>query len=75
MGGFLLQGGQGWNSRRYGWACENVVAIDVVTADGELVRAAEDEHEDLLWAARGAGPGYFGVITRFHLRTFRVRPR
>ncbi len=70
LGGFLLQGGQGWNSRRYGWACENVVGIDVVTADGSLLHASEHEHADLLWAARGAGPGFFGVITRFHLRTF-----
>ncbi len=69
LGGFLLQGGQGWNSRKVGWACENVVAIDVVTADGELVRADAEENSDLLWAARGAGPGFFGVITRFHLRT------
>ena len=61
LGGFLLQGGQGWNSRKYGWACENVVAIDVVTADGELVHADETENADLLWAARGAGPGFFGV--------------
>jgi FAD/FMN-containing dehydrogenase len=70
LGGFLLQGGQGWNSRRHGWACENVVGIDVVTADGSLLHASEDENADLLWAARGAGPGFFGVITRFHLRTF-----
>jgi len=70
LGGFLLQGGQGWNSRRCGWACENVVGIDVVTADGELVHADSEENSDLLWAARGAGPGFFGVITRFHLRTF-----
>ena len=70
IGGFLLQGGQGWNSRKYGWACENVVAIDVVTADGELIRADEEQNSDLLWAARGAGPGFFGVITRFHLRTY-----
>ena len=70
LGGFLLQGGQGWNSRKYGWACENVVAIDVVTADGELVHASENENADLLWAARGAGPGFCGVITRFHLRTY-----
>jgi FAD/FMN-containing dehydrogenase len=70
LGGFLLQGGQGWNSRRHGWACENVVGIDVVTADGELVHADSDQNADLLWAARGAGPGFFGVITRFHLRTF-----
>jgi FAD/FMN-containing dehydrogenase len=70
LGGFLLQGGQGWNGRKYGWACEHVVAIDVVTADGELIRADEQQNSDLLWAARGAGPGFFGVITRFHLRTY-----
>ncbi|WP_046727772.1 FAD-binding oxidoreductase [Streptomyces humi] len=69
IGGFLLQGGQGWNARGWGWAAENIVAIDVVTADGELVRANETEHSDLFWAARGAGPGFFGVVTRFHLRT------
>jgi FAD/FMN-containing dehydrogenase len=70
IGGFLLQGGQGWNGRKHGWACENVAAIDVVTADGELIRADEEQNSDLLWAARGAGPGFFGVITRFHLRTY-----
>ena len=70
LGGFLLQGGQGWNSRRHGWACENVVGIDVVTADGELIHADSNQNADLLWAARGAGPGFFGAITRFHLRTF-----
>ncbi|MGN6870321.1 MAG: FAD-binding oxidoreductase [Solirubrobacteraceae bacterium] len=70
LGGFLLQGGQGWNSRRHGWACENLVGIDVVTADGALVHADCDQNADLLWAARGAGPGFPGVITRFHLRTF-----
>ncbi len=70
LGGFLLQGGQGWNSRRYGWACERVVAIDVVTADGQLVHADEAQNTDLLWAARGAGPGFMGVITRFYLRTY-----
>lgn len=69
IGGFLLQGGQGWNARGWGWAAENVVAVDVVTAEGELVRADESTHTDLYWAARGAGPGFFGVVTRFHLRT------
>ena len=70
VSGFLLQGGQGWNGRKWGWACESVRAIDVVTADGELVRASETENTDLLWAARGAGPGYFGVVVRWHLRTY-----
>ncbi|KUN81247.1 FAD-binding oxidoreductase [Streptomyces griseoruber] len=74
IGGFLLQGGQGWNARGWGWAAENIVAIDVVTAEGELVRADGTHHSDLFWAARGAGPGFFGVVTRFHLRT-RPLPR
>ena len=69
VGGFLLQGGQGWNARGWGWAAEYVEAIDVVTADGELVRADATQNSDLYWAARGAGPGFFGVVTRFHLRT------
>lgn len=69
IGGFLVQGGIGWNFRGWGYACENVVAIDVVTADGELVRADETQNSDLFWLARGIGPGFCGVITRFHLDT------
>jgi len=69
IGGFLLQGGQGWNCRGLGWAAEYVDAVDVVTATGELVRADASQNSDLYWAARGAGPGFFGVVTRFHLRT------
>ena len=71
LGGFLLQGGMGWNCRGWGWACESIEAIDVVTADGRLVRADESQNAELLWAARGAGPGYFGIVTCFHLK---VRP-
>lgn len=69
IGGFLLQGGQGWNARGWGWAAEYVVAVDVVTAAGELVRCSATENADLYWAARGAGPGFPGVVTRFHLQT------
>lgn len=69
LGGFLLQGGQGWNARGWGWAAEYVEAIDVVTADGDLIRADRGQNTDLYWAARGAGPGFPGVVTRFHLRT------
>jgi FAD/FMN-containing dehydrogenase len=68
LGGYLLQGGFGWNGRALGPACESVVGIDVVTADGSLVHADTDRHADLYWAARGAGPGFFGAVTRFHLR-------
>lgn len=74
VGGFLLQGGMGWNCRGWGWAAESVEAIDVVTAEGELVRADATTNADLFWAARGAGPGFFGVVTRFHLRTTPIRP-
>jgi FAD/FMN-containing dehydrogenase len=69
IGGFLLQGGQGWNQRGWGWAAESVVAVDVVTADGELVRADAEQNSDLYWAARGAGPTFPGIVVRFHLRT------
>ncbi|GAA4703008.1 FAD-binding oxidoreductase [Nocardioides conyzicola] len=74
VGGFLLQGGQGWNARGWGWAAEYVVAVDVVTADGALVHASADENADLYWAARGSGPGFPGLVTRFHLQT-RPLPR
>jgi FAD/FMN-containing dehydrogenase len=69
IGGYLLQGGQGWNGRSLGWACESVVAVDVVTADGAVVHADAESDADLLWAARGAGPGFPGIVTAFHLRT------
>jgi len=68
LGGYLLQGGFGWNGRVHGPACMSVEAIDVVTAAGELVRADERHHADLFWAARGSGPGFFGAVARFHLR-------
>jgi FAD/FMN-containing dehydrogenase len=70
IGGYLLQGGYGWNGRVHGPACESIEAIDVVTASGELVRADAERHAGLYWAARGAGPGFFGVVTRFHLRLY-----
>lgn len=72
LGGYLLQGGFGWHSRTLGPACMSVVAIDYVDAQGELRHASEHENADMYWAARGAGPGFFGVVVRFHLR---VHPR
>jgi len=74
LGGYLLQGGFGWNGRVHGPACMSVHAIDVVTAAGELVRADAEHHSDLYWAARGSGPGFFGVVTRFHVRVYE-RPK
>jgi FAD/FMN-containing dehydrogenase len=74
LGGFLLQGGFGWNSRLWGPACASVTSIDVVTAGGELVHADEKQNVELFWAARGAGPGFFGVVTRFEVR-LQSRPK
>lgn len=68
LGGYLLQGGFGWHSRTLGLGCMNVLGVDVVTADGELVHADASENSDLYWAARGAGPGFFGVVVRFYLQ-------
>jgi hypothetical protein len=74
IGGFLLQGGQGYLARGWEWAAECVVAVDVVTADGELVRADAQQNTDLYWAARGAGPGFPGIVVAFHLRTRPMPP-
>jgi hypothetical protein len=68
VGGFVLGGGYGWWSHHYGQAALNVVAVDVVTPDGELIRADGEQNTDWFWAARGAGPGFFGIVVRFHLR-------
>lgn len=70
VGGYLLQGGFGWNSRVLGPACVSVIGLDLVTADGDIVFASEEENPDLYWAARGSGPGFFCVVTRFHLRVY-----
>jgi FAD/FMN-containing dehydrogenase len=69
IGGFLLQGGMGWNCRGWGWAAESIEAMRVVTADGDIVWCSAAENADLFWAARGSGPGFFGVVTAFRLRT------
>lgn len=67
LGGYLLGGGLGWNSERWGLGCHNVIGIDVVTADGTFCRASADDNPDLFWAARGGGPAFFGVVTRYRL--------
>lgn len=68
LGGYLLSGGLGWNSRELGPACSYIEEIEAVTADGTTVTCSERENPELFWAARGAGPGFFAVATRFRLR-------
>jgi FAD/FMN-containing dehydrogenase len=71
LGGYLLGGGMGWNGEYWNrYACFNVRAVDLVTAAGERLTASAASHPDLYWAARGAGPGFCAVATRFHLDAF-----
>ncbi|MGH8014117.1 MAG: FAD-binding oxidoreductase [Candidatus Binataceae bacterium] len=70
MSGFLLNGGLGWNFNARGPSCFSIEAARVVTADGRLIAADERQNSDLLWAVRGAGPGFFGVVTEYILRLY-----
>ncbi|MEV6650745.1 FAD-binding oxidoreductase [Streptomyces sp. NPDC051219] len=67
VGGFTLGGGTGWLDRKLGLACDNLTAVDLVTAEGERVHASEDENPELFWALHGGG-GNFGVATSLTLR-------
>jgi FAD/FMN-containing dehydrogenase len=70
LSGFILNGGLGWNAGEWGYSCFSLISLDVVTADGNLITASETENKELLWAARGAGPGFFGVATKYRLRLY-----
>lgn len=73
IAGLTLGGGYGWLDGKYGLACDNVLSVDIVTADGQLVTASADENIELFWGIRGAGAN-FGVVTQFEYRLHPVGP-
>jgi FAD/FMN-containing dehydrogenase len=71
LGGFLLGGGLGLNGNAWGtMSVFNILAAEVVTADGSIRTASLEENSDLFWAVRGGGPGLFGVVTKLHLKVY-----
>jgi FAD/FMN-containing dehydrogenase len=74
VAGLTMGGGSGWLERKHGLACDNLLAAELVTADGELVRASAEENAELLWALRGGG-GSFGVVTALELRLHPIEPQ
>jgi FAD/FMN-containing dehydrogenase len=73
VAGLTLGGGMGRLQRRFGFTIDNLLSVDLVTADGQLLAVSESEHPDLFWGIRGAG-SYFGIVTSFEFRLHEVGP-
>jgi FAD/FMN-containing dehydrogenase len=73
IAGLTLGGGFGWLTRKYGMTIDNLVSVDMITAEGKKIRASESDNGDLFWAIRGGG-GNFGVVTQFEFQLFPLGP-
>ena len=73
VSGLTLGGGSGWLERQHGLSCDNLLAVELVTADGHELRADDTQHQDLLWASKGGG-GNFGVVTAMEFQLHPVGP-
>ena len=73
IGGLTLNGGFGWLRRKWGMSCDNLVSVELVTAEGKLIRASKTENQDLFWALRGGG-GNFGIVTTFEFQLHPLGP-
>ncbi len=70
LSGYLLGGGMSWNQGVWGTGIGSVEAVELVTPNGDIITADKNHNTDYYWAARGAGPGFFGVAIRYHLKLY-----
>ena len=74
VAGLTLGGGYGWLRGKYGLTCDCLLSVDIVTADGQFLKASPSRHAELFWGIRGGG-GNFGIVTGFEFRLFAVGPQ